>query len=247
MYEVCAPGVAVIALSGPLSKEGSYWSGGGSTARARMGLAQAVRDESIETIVMKGYSPGGEVDGTQALADDVFAARENSGKKILGHCEDFAASAMYWILSQCQRVTANATAEVGSIGTVAVVDDYSKMFEEAGVETIVKSTGAYKGMFVVGAPIPEEHRENLQERVDALNKFFIDAVARGRGMTAAQVRESADGRVFIAGDAKKRGLIDAVATFEEVVSKAAGEAEAKARRRALRRATLKRELTTLGV
>ena len=107
---------------------------------------------------------------------------------------------------------------IGSIGTVAVVQDMSGMAEAAGIKVHVISTGPYKGVGVPGAPVTDEQLAYLQDTVDSLNEHFLMGIRDGRNMPLGQVRKLADGRMHLAAEAKKLGLIDAVQTLDEMVA-----------------------------
>lgn len=208
---------AIIPLAGPLTKGESKF-GGTSTVRTRHMLRQAVRDAEVAHILLQVYSPGGHVDGVQDLADDVFRIRAQ--KPIVAHIEDLGASAAYWVASQATRITANGTAEVGSIGTMAVLEDSSKRLERLGITVHVVATGPYKGLGVEGAPVSAEALGYVRQRVEAINAHFLQSIRRGRGLTADGLALVSDGRVHHAAPAQRLGLIDAVqgldATLEEV-------------------------------
>ncbi len=77
----------------------------------------------------------------------------------------------------------------------------------------------------------QEHRSqtsNLpsgQRVVDGLNEYFLAAVASGRKLSLAQVRQLADGRVHVAQDALKLKLLDGVQSLDATLAqlqKAAG-------------------------
>lgn len=211
-------GVAVIPLHGPMSKAGSPKFQEASTVHTRQLLRQAARDDAVSQVMLHVYSPGGHVDGTSELAGDV--ARIGAMKPTFAHIEDLGASAAYWVASQAQRITANATAEVGSIGTVAVLEDTSKRMDRLGIEVHVLSTGPYKGAGVDGAPLSAEALSYFRGRVESLNSHFLQAIQRGRGMTDAQVDAVRDGRVHIAQMAQSYNLIDAVQSFDEALEQA---------------------------
>ncbi len=208
-------GIATIPISGLIMKGDSKF-GGTNSLRTRRAIRQAATDKSIRGIMLQIDSPGGTVAGTGDLAEDISSARKS--KPVFAHIDDLGASAAFWIASQAEFISANNTAEVGSIGTVAVVEDSSGRAEMEGVTVHVISTGEFKGAFVDGAPVPPEHLDMLQERVDDLNSHFLKAVAAGRKMPLGDVRSLADGRVHIASKAKGMGLIDAVMTADQAVA-----------------------------
>lgn len=237
LYETTPEGVALISMAGPMMKGESKY-GGVSTIQIRRAIRAADADERVGAIMLLIDSPGGHVAGTQELADEVRAAR----KPIYAHGEDLLASAAYWISSAADRVTANATAEVGSIGTVAVVEDTSGLKEARGVTVHVVSTGAYKGAFVDGAPVEEAHLRDLRERVERLNQFFLGAIETGRGLRGKRLEAVSDGRVFGAAQAVDLGLIDAVSSTDEAVAAVAAEV-AQAREKAARRRSARAEIS----
>lgn len=206
---------AVIPIAGPMTKGDSKF-GGTSTVRTRHALRQAVRDPEVHHILLQVYSPGGHVDGVQDLADDVFRIRGQ--KPIVAHIEDLGASAAYWVASQADRITANGTAEVGSIGTMAVLEDSSKRLERLGITVHVVATGPYKGLGVEGAPVSAEALGYVRQRVEAINAHFLQSIQRGRGLTADGLALVSDGRVHHAAPAARLGLLDAVQDLDRTLA-----------------------------
>ena len=202
---------ALIPLAGPLTKGDSKF-GGTSTVRTRHALRQAARDPEVHHIVLQVYSPGGHVDGIQDLADDVWQARQN--KPVVAHIEDLGASAAYWVASQASRITANATAEIGSIGTMAVLEDSSKRLERLGITVHVVATGPYKGLGVDGAPVSAEALGYVRARVEAINQHFLGSIRRSRGLSHDALALVSDGRVHHAAPALRLGLLDAVQSLD---------------------------------
>lgn len=206
-------GTAIVTIAGAIMKKASKF-GGTSSVATRQAIRKAVQDESVTSILLHIDSPGGTVAGTGDLAADVKAA--NVVKPVHAHIDDLGASAAYWVASQAERITANPTGEVGSIGTVLRLEDTSGMYTAQGIKVHVISTGKFKGAGFDGAPITDEHLAMFQQEVDDLNEHFLQGVAKGRKgkMSLAQVREAADGRVHIAAKAMAMGLIDDVASLE---------------------------------
>lgn len=211
-----ADGVAVIDISGTITKKGSSFSRTGATAYARRKLALAVRDTAVQAIVLRIDSPGGTVAGTGDLASDLADA--NKIKPVTAYIEDLGASAAYWIASQAGRVFANESALVGSIGVLTVVRDYSAIFAKAGVKIHVIKAGEFKGMGAEGTEFTDEQRAEVQRSIDETYGLFVGAISRGRRMTEDAARALADGRIWHAAEAKKKGLIDGISTLAEAVS-----------------------------
>jgi protease-4 len=60
--------------------------------------------------------------------------------------------------------------------------------------------------------------------IDSVHVQFIEAVAGGRRMDPARVRELADGRVYSGEQAREIGLVDALGGLEDAIALAAARA-----------------------
>lgn len=216
-YRQTAGDVAVISLTGKLMKQQASMGGGTSTVQARRDIRAAASDPAIGAILLRIDSPGGTAAGTKELADEITAAKAK--KPVWAYVEDMAASAAYWAASQASRIIANETALIGSIGTYGVVQDTSGMAAMEGVKVHVIRAGSFKGAGTPGTEVTAEHLTEMQRTVDGLNEYFLAGVTGGRSMlTAARVRELADGRAYLAAEAKTLGLIDAIGSFDQALS-----------------------------
>jgi hypothetical protein len=107
---------------------------------------------------------------------------------------------------------------VGSIGTMTYVQDTSGAYEKAGIKVTLIATGKYKGQWIDGNPVSEDYIAEVRREVEDLNEHFLSGVEQGRGMSREQLLGVADGRVFIASEAQKLGLIDEVASLDAAAS-----------------------------
>jgi signal peptide peptidase SppA len=213
-------GVAVLNVIGVLGKRFDMFTaicGGTSTQRLQDELRAALDDPEVESILLSVDSPGGEVDGTQALANDIFSARGE--KPIVALIDGIGASAAYWIASAADRVYVSGdTTPVGSIGVVIAHTDVSKAQEMRGVKTTEITAGKYKRIASNLAPLSPEGRASLQEIADHIYGVFVDTVARNLGVSTDQVlADMADGRLFFGTKAQGAGLVHGVASMPEVM------------------------------
>ena len=217
-YRMLAGGVAAMEIRGPMSKyTHSLQSvlGGVSSLRTRDALRQATRDKAVKAIMVTVDSPGGTVTGTGDLAEAIAAAAKV--KPVHARVEDQCASAALHAVSGATRISANASAWLGSIGSFAVLRDTSAQAEAQGIKYRVISSGGVKGANVDGVPISAEVAAETQRIVDTVTEQFVSAISRGRGIPMKRARELADGRVHAAKDAQALGLIDAVETDEQAL------------------------------
>jgi signal peptide peptidase SppA len=204
---------AVIPIMGPIVHRANIFTeifGGASTNRA-------VRDDSIERIVLDIDSPGGTVSGVDELANEIRAARNE--KTIIAHAHPMAASAAFWIGAQASEFRATADGLVGSVGVFSVHEDVSKALEKAGISVEIIKAGKHKAEGNPFEPLSAADRDAIQARVDSAMDSFVNALAAGRGVSAATVRaDFGEGRVLTAQDALSRGMIDKISTLGETLT-----------------------------
>lgn len=213
---ITAGGAMIVPVTGTMMRGVSSF-GGTSTVQIRRILRQGARNPEVNGAFMRFDTPGGTVAGNDELADEIRAF--GRVKPIVAHVDNMMASAGFWAGAQTHRITATRTSEIGSLGTVAVVRDFSENLEKEGIKTHVISTGKFKGAFTPGSEITKEQVADLQEKVDNLNVFFKEAVMSGRNMDQKTVDKLFDGRMHLAEDAQKLGLIDEVMSFDEALRK----------------------------
>ena len=213
-FDVVRGNIALINIEGTMTKRGSSF-GSSGTIFTRRQVRLANSDPDIAGLFLRIDSPGGTMGGTKDLADDIHAVTKN--KPVMTFFEDTGASAAFYVGSQATVKKANASAIIGSIGTFLVVVDMSEMAAKEGIKVHVVNTGEFKGVGIPGTEITESHLAYLQERVMQGNELFLLDVSRGTNLNLTQVRQLADGRVHLAADATKLGLIDGVATMDEAL------------------------------
>lgn len=208
--------------------------GGTSTELVGKALDQAVADQSVKSILLLIDSPGGSVFGVEELGAKILAARAK--KRIVAVADSLAASAAYWIGSQASEFYATPGGLVGSVGVYLAHRDESAKDAKDGVKTELISAGQYKTEGDPSQPLSEDARAHLQSIVDDYYSRFVNAVAKGRGLTAKKVlADFGQGRVFPSAQAQARGMVDKVQTTEQVLRKlgadgaAAGAVIARAR------------------
>lgn len=213
---VAPRGVAVIPIVGTLTQYPTPWSGA-STEQVGAALLGAVADPAVQRILLYVDSPGGEAYGAPELANLVYALR--SDKPIAAYVAGQAASAAYWIAAQAGKVYAAPTAEVGGIGVVAAHADLSAAMSKQGVKVTLIAAGKYKTEASPFAPLDKDARAHLQRRCDDVLGMMLADIARGRGAKVDAVRDGmGQGRMLGAKDALAAGMIDAVATIQEVLT-----------------------------
>jgi signal peptide peptidase SppA len=215
-----AAGIAVVPVTGLMLHRASYF-GCSSEQLARL-VRQLAGDPEIGTIVLDVNCPGGTVAGTQELFDELLAARAST--KLVAVANATMASAAYWIAAACHEIVATPSAEaVGSIGVFDVHTDLTGMEKQIGIKTTLIGAGKYKTEGNPFEPLSDEARAARQAGVDAAYELFVKSVAKGRGVSPADVRNGyGEGRAVGAKAALALGLVDRIDTLDATLARLAG-------------------------
>jgi protease-4 len=134
--------VAIISLKGALMKE-SQFCGPMGTAKIGSIIQAADQNENIIGTVLHIDSPGGTVDGTEALANIIKA----TSKPVVSFVDGLMASAALWIGSCADETFASTDTDmIGSVGVVMSFMDIQPFYEKKGVKfhSVVASTSPDK-------------------------------------------------------------------------------------------------------
>jgi signal peptide peptidase SppA len=166
-------------------------------------------------VILDVDSPGGEVFGVSEAANAIRAMR--GGKPIVAVANPVMASAAYWLGSQADEAIAAPSSLVGSIGAFAVHVDESGALDKEGLKVTPVSYGRMKVSGASFAPLSDEAKASMQARVDYFGKLMETDIGKARRLSAASVHaQYGEGDIFTPPMAKQRGLVDRIATLEEV-------------------------------
>ena len=218
-------GTAVLDVVGPLSKGEDLfnWFFGTLTYPQLVEqVNQARRDVRVQAVMLRIDSPGGSVAGVSDLCEAVLACRAE--KPTVAAISDLAASCAYQVAACAERVFCDRDGWAGSVGVFLVVDDLSRLYQDLGwtVRVFATERDPYKGAGVPGTAISSEQADDFQRMADELGGEMIRSMFEARPTLRTSGLKLPDGRVYLAEDARRRGLIDAVASWQQVLAAMTG-------------------------
>jgi protease-4 len=205
-------GVAIVRIEGPIM----------DSSQAVGELQDFAEDPLVKAIVVRIDSPGGGVAPSQEIYNAVKRVRREHNKTVVASMGTVAASGGYYIAVATDRILANPGTLTGSIGVIMQTANFQELLEKIGVKSVVVKTGKFKDLGSPFRPMMEEERLLLQSVMNDTLSQFVEAVADGRSMDAAEVEQLADGRVFTGRQAKSVLLIDEIGDLHDAI-KLAGE------------------------
>ncbi len=188
---------------------------------AEIDAVLAVARPETDEVVLKVESPGGTVTGYGLAAAEVMRLRERK-VKVTACVDQVAASGGYLMVCAADRIVAAPFALVGSIGVVAQVPNLHRLLKRNDIDYEEMTAGEYKRSVSVLGEITPQGREHFRGKLDATHEAFKRFVQERRpGLDIAKV---GDGDVWLASEALSLGLVDALATSDEFLFAARGEA-----------------------
>jgi protease IV len=170
-------------------------------------LEQLAKDRHAKAVIVYVNSPGGSTFGGESLYLGLRRLSE-AGKPVVAVIGTLGASAGYMVAVAADRVYARETSLTGSIGVLFQAAEFSKLMEKVGVTPLSVTSGPFKDEPSPFRPLSSAGRTMLQEMVGETHRWFVQLVAKRRGLATERVAKLADGRVYSGRVALDAGLID---------------------------------------
>ena len=187
----------------------------GSDAIAR--AWRQVRESGAKAVVFRINSPGGSPVASEIIRKEM--ARTAAKIPVVVSMGDVAASGGYWIACGASRIVADPGTITASIGVFSGHLDMTKFWDDKLGVTWGKIDMAPNASFFssVDSWTPEQ-RKVVQASLDRIYDAFLHRVSAARKMTPEQVDAIGRGRVFTGEQAKEKGLVDQLGTFDDAVA-----------------------------
>ncbi len=195
---VAEPQIARITVSGFIAND---------TRRDRM-LANLARNDAVKGVIVAIDSTGGSTAGGEALYEGIRKLAEK--KPTVATIATFGASAAYMTAIATDHIIARRTSLTGSIGVLFMYPKVSDLLKNLGVGVEDIKSAPLKAQPNPFEPTTEEARKVMQGVVDDSFNWFVDIVAKRRGLARADALSLADGRVYTGQQALAVSLIDEI-------------------------------------
>ncbi len=182
--------------------------------REEISLLLEVATPSDE-VVVRLTSPGGAV-AQYGLASAQLSRLKNAGLPLTVCVDVMAASGGYMMASVADKIIASPFAFIGSIGVVAGVPNFHKVFQKHDIDYYLFTAGKHKRTLTTLGEVTEEGKEKFQENLEDIHRAFKQHVANSR--KGLDIEEVATGDYWLATDAKDKGLIDEIMTSDDYLS-----------------------------
>ncbi len=155
---------------------------------------------------------------------DAIADFRSSGKPVYAYLE-YGTDKEYYIASACDKIYIAPPGELFINGFAADILFFRGSLDKLGIYPDMVQIGKYKTAVetFTRKDMSDANREFVNSLLDDLFNRYVDAIAKARNKSAADVRALIDDAPYSAAKAKELGLIDGAAYHDEI------EKELKAR------------------
>lgn len=181
-------------------------------------LDNILNDETVKAMVLHVDSPGGGVIESAELHEKILQIKAERGIPIYVSMGTYAASGGYYIAAPGNKIFASKETITGSIGVIMQSYNFEKLAEKVGIEFETIKSGAHKDMFGGTRASTPEELAMLQEMINESYEDFVDVIEQGRGMTEAEVKAVADGRILGGTQAQRAGLVDEIGDLDDTIA-----------------------------
>ena len=185
-------------------------------------LKKLAEDDDVKAVVLRVNSPGGSAIASEQIWHAIKLLKQK--KPVVVSMGGMAASGGYMISAAANYIYAEPTTITGSIGIFGLVPNFTGLVtDKLGITFDGTKTNRYTD-FEENLIFSNDNAEELrlmQSYVDRGYETFLSIVSDGRKMSRDQVHEIAQGRVWLATDAKPIKLVDELGSLDDAVKKAA--------------------------
>lgn len=190
-------------------------------------LENLADDDDVKAVVLRINSGGGDAYASEQIWHEVMKLKEK--KPVVVSMGDYAASGAYYISCPANWIVAQPNTLTGSIGIFAAIPEASELVtKKLGVKfDEVKTNRNSSFGSVYARPFNAEEIALLQGYVNRGYELFRKRVADGRKQSTSEIEKIAQGRVWLATDAKPIKLVDEFGGLDQAIAKAAALAKLK--------------------
>lgn len=215
--------ILMVDFTGPIVSEdmdGVFGEDINTPERVRGILEKARKDHRIKAVLLRINSPGGGAVASDIIHDEILRYKEETKIPVYAWTMDVCASGGYYVACAADEMWAHPGAVIGSIGVISVFPSIEGTLRWAQVNMQVIKSGEAKDGGAFWRTLSSEEREHYQLIVNDFYARFVNVVETGRGeRLKGEIDDVADGRVFMASDALKSGLIDETMQLQDAIKR----------------------------
>lgn len=167
-----------------------------------------------DEVLLRLESPGGVVHGYGLAASQLQRLRDKDVPLTVA-VDKVAASGGYMMACVAQRIVAAPFSIIGSIGVVAQIPNFHRLLKRNDIDVELHTAGQYKRTLTLLGENTEQGREKFREDLNETHHLFKQFVSSMR--PSLDIEAVATGEHWYGTQAKEKGLVDDVATSDDLL------------------------------
>jgi len=192
--------------------------GAASAKRIVPALEKAFTYPNVKAVVLSIDSPGGAAVEAERIYRAIEGLRKRHDKPVIAIINNVGASAAYMIAMHTDKVYAARYSLVGSIGTMIDGWDVHRAMARLEVAQRVYASGHLKSMLSPFLPMSKDAEDKAQALVNQGGATFVADLKATRGTLLKADIDYGSGEIWAGDEAKAIGLVDEIATLDEVIA-----------------------------
>ena len=209
---------ALIEVNGVISSDSQA-----SADRVITALRAAFEDKNTLGVILRINSPGGSPVQAGYINDEMVRLRENHPDiPLYAVITDVCASGGYYVAAAADKVYADKSSLVGSIGVLSNGFGFVGTMELLGVERRLFTAGENKGFLDPFSPLKPHEVDHFQRVLAEMHQQFIEVVRSGRGDRLVDDDKLFSGLIWSGAKSVELGLVDALGSSSYVAREIVG-------------------------
>tara|TARA_R110002096_G_scaffold114085_5_gene247827 strand:- start:745 stop:1686 length:942 start_codon:yes stop_codon:yes gene_type:complete len=187
------------------------------------GLRAAFENENSAAVILNINSPGGSPVQSAYINSEITRLREMyPTKPIYAVVSDICASGGVYVAVAADKIFANESSIVGSIGVRMDGFGFEGTIEKLGIERRLLTAGEHKAVLDPFSPEDPVEKQHVQTMLNEIHQEFIDVVKEGRGDRLSDDPALFTGLFWTGKKAMELGLVDGLGSAGYVAREVVG-------------------------
>lgn len=220
-YSTNGPTIAVVHINGPIvdgeSSNGGGITGGGPSVGSRTirnTIEDLIKNDDIKGVVIRINSPGGSAIASEVIWQGFKRLAEK--KPVWTSVGSMAASGGYYIAVSGDKIYADPSSIVGSIGVVGGKMTLKDLYEKVKVNVVGRGRGPKASMFASDVPWSQQDIADVRKKMTQTYELFTKRVSEGR--KGIDLSKTAEGRLFTGDKAVGMKMVDKVGGLDATLN-----------------------------
>ncbi|MCK4264759.1 signal peptide peptidase SppA [Candidatus Babeliales bacterium] len=176
-------------------------------------IQKFLKKDEVKGLILKINSNGGLPGASQAIFSEL--KRFKKTKPIVAVVHDMAASGSYYVAAAADKIVANPSTIIGSIGVLMQLPNVKAFLNRYDLDMRLLHAGKYKTSGSIFKDMTAEETIHLEELMYDSYDQFVKDMAEARKLDISKKDDWANGKIFTGNQALKLGLIDQLGSLTD--------------------------------